>query len=401
MRSCAGSSGTRWLQHAIPGIATSFHPDARISCTLTGLWLPAPSLPGLSLLGACRLQQLERSERVGPLVQDIQARSLRVHALILQHRAAVKAGFGLAPAPQQPASQQQAIAPAAAAGAEDPGAEAGQQQQQHAVAAAGEKRKAGEGEAAEGEPASKRQRGSEGAAAGGEAAAGEAAQGAAEAEDGAAGAAAAEGGAAPDGPAAEGGLRVLPPDADVEGALRLLRMLLPPDIARQLRKGRLPEVAALLRQLAELTEQVVAAAPKQFKKKISRQPAGGATRRAPGPKPLAPAARKQLRPGGTQVAARPHSLLKRWAAALRGSGGRPSTPAGVAGPPGSGAAARRRPGPAVTAAMALAESLLYLGAETGVLGALCCAAVLCVASMLCCVVLACCAVLPARLRQLL
>lgn len=348
-------------------------------------WPAAPrsSLPYLSHLGACRLQQLERSERVGPLVQDIQARSLRVHALILQHRAAVKAGFGLAPAPQQPAPQQPAVAPTAAAGAEGPGAEAGQQQQQ-AAAASGEKRKAGEGEAAEGEPASKRQRASEGAAA--DAAA---AQGAGEAEGGGAGAPTAGAGAGPDAPAAEGGLRVLPPDADVEGARRLLRTLLPPDIARQLRKGRLPNVVALLRQLAELTEQVVAAAPKQFKKRISRQAAGGATRRAPGPKPLAPAARKQLRPGSTQVAARPHSLLKRWAAALRGSGGRPSTPAGMAGPlGGSGAAARGRPGPAVTAAMALAESLLYLGAETGVLGALCCAAP-------CCVV--CCAGLPSVL----
>ncbi|PRW05800.1 hypothetical protein C2E21_9561 [Chlorella sorokiniana] len=288
-----------------------------------------------------RLQQLERSERVGPLVQDIQGRALRVHALILQHRAAVQARFGVAPQP--------AAAAGAAAGTEAAAAEPGQQQQ----AAVGEKRKAGEDAAANGEPAAKRQRAGDGEAT---------------AEGGAAGAV--DGEAAEGAAAEQGALKVLPPDADVEGALRLLGTLLPPDIARQLRKGRLPEMAALLRQLAELTEQVVAAAPKQFKKKAGQRPAGdggAAPRRAPGPKPLAPAARKQLRPGGTQVAARPQSLLKRWAAALRGSGGRPSTPAGLAGPPGGGAAAGR-PGPAVTAAMALAESLLYLGAETGVLG---------------------------------
>ncbi len=316
-----------------------------------------------------RLQQLQRSERLGPLVDRIQARALRAHALFLQHRAAVLAAHGVV------------AQPPAAGAAGEPAAEAGQQQQQQEqeqAAAAGEKRKAAVGEAVDDEPASKRQR------AGGEEA-GEAAEGAAAAGGAKA---AAEG-------AAEAAPVPLPPDADVEGSLRMLRTLLPPDIARQLRKGRLPEVTALLRQLAELTEQVVAAAPKQFKKKVSQAAAGGTARRPPGPKPLGLAARQQLRPGGTQVAARPHSLLKRWAAALRGSGGRPATPAGMPGATGGGtaAAAGARPGPAVTAAMALAESLLYLGAETGMLGALRC--------LLCC--LLCCAALllswlPAVLR---
>lgn len=126
-------------------------------------------------------------------------------------------------------------------------------------------------------------------------------------------------------------------------------------------EGPFPEAAHAVAQLAQLVEHVVAMAPKQHKERGPGVRAGGSGgRRRPGPKPLSAHQQQALRAGGsTHVAARPQSLLRRWAAALRGAGGR-----------GAGGAADggEQPSPAVTAAMAMAQSLLYLGADSGILG---------------------------------
>lgn len=124
-------------------------------------------------------------------------------------------------------------------------------------------------------------------------------------------------------------------------------------------EGPFPDAVHAVAQLARLVEHVVAHAPKQHKERGPGARAGGAGgRRRPGPKPLSAHQQQALRAGGgTHVAARPVSLLRRWAAALRGAGGRGSAGGGA-----------EQPSPAVTAAMAMAQSLLYMGADSGILG---------------------------------
>jgi hypothetical protein len=256
-------------------------------------------------------------------MEELRQAALRLHALTLQQQAAA-------------AAQKQ----------EEEAASGGHQQVLEQLAAASGKRKTGEEGADEG-PAAKRAR-----------AAGVAAPGA---DDSAEATTTAATGQEP-------------------LALGMLCALLPPDTLSQPQQqaaagetdaqaARQQEIAALLLQLAALVEQVVAAAPKQFREKPEQHIPG--QRRRPGPKPLSLQQQQLLRPGGTQVAARPRSLLKHWAAALQAGGGMPTLLAGS--PGGSGAsrgagAAMEQPSPAVTAAMAMAESLLFL-AETRILGA--------------------------------
>lgn len=122
-------------------------------------------------------------------------------------------------------------------------------------------------------------------------------------------------------------------------------------------EGPFPDAVHAVAQLARLVEHVVAQAPKQHKERgPGLRAGGGAGKRRPGPKPLSAQQQAALRAGGgTHVAARPPSLLRRWAAALRGARG-------------GAAAGTEQPSPAVTAAMAMAQSLLYMGADSGILG---------------------------------
>ncbi|KAL4856311.1 Purple acid phosphatase 18 [Chlorella vulgaris] len=166
--------------------------------------------------------------------------------------------------------------------------------------------------------------------------------------------------------------------AVVQPAMAALQALLPGGWTRGMAAAAKQEVAEALTRLADLTDQVVAAAPKQHKEVVGQEagPAAAAKSRRPGPQPLSAAAVKQLHASRTtHVAARPTTLLKRWAAALKGAGsflpargGEGAEGAEAAATVGDREAAGTRPGPSVTAALALAESLLFLGSQTGILG---------------------------------
>ncbi|KAL4440566.1 hypothetical protein ABPG75_003567 [Micractinium tetrahymenae] len=293
------------------------------------LWRSTPGRPaGLKHYTLKRrLTQLQRNELLGSSLAEMQAVALHLHTLLaareVREAEAREAAAAEAAAAEAAALQQAAPTPAAAAALAA------------VAAAAASKRKAASG--APDSPRTKKARRDEVSAA--------VAQAAQQAEEAlAAGADAAA--------------------AGVAAARAMLEALLPSEVRREVKQGPegpFPDAVHAVAQLAQLIEHVVALAPKQHKERGPGVRVGVSTgKRRPGPKPLSAHQQQQLRAGGgTQVAARPVALLRRWAAALRGAGGR--------GAGGTGAAAEQ-PSPAVTAAMAMAQSLLYMGADSGILG---------------------------------
>jgi hypothetical protein len=263
-----------------------------------------------------RLSQLQKDGQLGGTVGAIEAASLRLHALLQQRDAEV-------------AAEKEAEAAAAAAAAAQEGGE-----RAAAAPPLGSKRKA-DALAQPSSPRSKRARAADAAAA------------SAAAQVAAAGAAPEEGAAA---------------------ARGLLVALLPSVLRREVHEGRLPKASAALDELAALVERVVASAPKQHKEKAAGRGGGAAAKRRPGPQPLSALQQHQVRVGGgLLVAARPGSLLKRWAAALRGVGARGGEGEAAGAAAAGAAAALEQPSPSVTAALALIQLLLF-SATSGVLG---------------------------------
>ena len=299
------------------------------------LWRAAPGRPANLKHQTLkrRLSQLQKDGQLGQMVQQIENRALRLHALLLKRD-------------------------------RDVAAAAGDQQQQHQQAAPGqeeEQQPAGDGRSG-GEAAPPTAGGKRKAPALVQPASWQAKRArVAEAEAASARAQVAAAGAGP--------------DAGVAACRGLIEALLPAVLRRELRKGRLPEAAAALDDLAALVEKVVASAPKQHKEQPGGAAAaagadGAAGKRRTGPKPLTALQQHHLRTAGVQVAARPQALLKRWAQALRGGGGARAAAgaAAAAAPRAAAALALEQPSPAVTAALALAQSLLFMGADSGVLG---------------------------------
>jgi hypothetical protein len=166
----------------------------------------------------------------------------------------------------------------------------------------------------------------------------------------------------------------------VQPALSLLQQLLPRRFRERLEPAAKADAKAALRRIAALVEKVVAAAPKKLKERKEGDHGSQPQHRQ---QAANKSARLALQPAATRVlrvarAARPAQLLRRWAAVLRGAvvAAEASAAGGTDASTGQQQLSEEQPGPVLTGALGLAVSLLFIGAESGIVGESSCASCL-------------------------